>query len=367
MFQLTNDQRKCFGLAPVEDCWTLTAIKASPYDNYTTYVYIDGTVIRKCWIIGSAHFQEMDLTLPLTDDLKYILPKTQKGKPALLSSSNLLKLGNPDMLFFYGNRSIILGSPRIRKNYFTTFHDPIPLDTMDDFIRWVEQWCSETTEADIMDIARFSAQERKHVKFREGDVFRFKISRRLYGYGRIVLDYDKMRKKKEPFWDILMTKPLVCSIYHVLTEDPHVTVEELAGLKSLPSHIVTDWDFFYGANEIIGHNSLTGQPDYPIMYGGSLEPGDPAIYLQCGKLFRKREGIPPLARQFVNNGVAGVVRAHRSVLEQCIREDSNDPYWNCGLWGVRHDLRHPENRSWIPGICRQFDVAPTDLIPDFTP
>ena len=198
MFQLTNDQRKCFGLAPVEDCWTLTAIKASPYDNYTTYVYIDGTVIRKCWIIGSAHFQEMDLTLPLTDDLKYILPKTQKGKPALLSSSNLLKLGNPDMLFFYGNRSIILGSPRIRKNYFTTFHDPIPLDTMDDFIRWVEQWCSETTEADIMDIARFSAQERKHVKFREGDVSVLRSAADCMATGALCWITIKCEKRRNP-------------------------------------------------------------------------------------------------------------------------------------------------------------------------
>ena len=90
MFELTNEQRKCFGLLPVESTWILTEVKASPYDDFQTFVYIDGTVIRKCILSGNDRFVEYELCEQLSEDLKYLLPKTAKGKPALLSSSTLL-------------------------------------------------------------------------------------------------------------------------------------------------------------------------------------------------------------------------------------------------------------------------------------
>ena len=37
MFELTNEQRRCFGLLPVESHWMLQEVKAIPYDNFRTY------------------------------------------------------------------------------------------------------------------------------------------------------------------------------------------------------------------------------------------------------------------------------------------------------------------------------------------
>ena len=37
-------------------------------------------------------------------------------------------------------------------------------------------------------------------------MFRFPIDRRLYGYGRVLLNYDAMRKGNIPFWDVFMGK-----------------------------------------------------------------------------------------------------------------------------------------------------------------
>ena len=90
MFELTNEKRKCVGLLPVKSTWTLAEVKASPYDDFQTYVYVDGTVIRKCILSGNDRFLEYELCEQLTEDLKYLLPKTAKGKPALLSSSTLI-------------------------------------------------------------------------------------------------------------------------------------------------------------------------------------------------------------------------------------------------------------------------------------
>ena len=68
MFELTNEQRKCFGLLPVESHWALQEVKASPYDNFQTYAYLDGNVIRKCILCGRDRFAEYELCEQLSED-----------------------------------------------------------------------------------------------------------------------------------------------------------------------------------------------------------------------------------------------------------------------------------------------------------
>ena len=47
MFELTNEQRRCFALPPVLDTWKKIEVKAGPYDDYVTYAYLDGSRITK--------------------------------------------------------------------------------------------------------------------------------------------------------------------------------------------------------------------------------------------------------------------------------------------------------------------------------
>ena len=363
MFELTNEQRKCFGLLPVESSWTLTAVKASPYDDFQTYVYMDDTVIRKCILSGNNRFAEYELCEHLSEDGKYLLPKTSKGKPALLSSSTLLKRNGFGMCLSYGKGYVSLENITSRCTYYASVYDPLCFNSLEDFAQWVLQWCADTTAEDYEDINRFRLQERKHVKYREGDVFRYKISRRLYGYGRILLDYDKMRKKNEPFWDILMTKPLVCSAYHIATERKHLTISELENLQSLPSTIITDNNLFYGDFEIIGNIPVRDLEDYPIMYGNSIHAREHAVVLQCGKRYRRIENSSAIFNGFTNNGVGFSLNVRLPVLLQCITEKSNAPFWEQRRWApVDHDLRNPKFRTELEQICQQFDVELFQLI-----
>ena len=363
MFELTNDQRKCFGLLPVERTWTLTEVKASPYDDFQTYVYMDGAVIRKCILSGNDRFVEYELCEPLSEDLKYLLPKTAKGKPVLLSSSTLSKRKGFGMCLAYGKGYISLDNQTSMRTYYSSVYDPLRFNNLEGFYQWVLQWCADTTDEDCEDINRFRLQERKHIKYQEGDVFRYKINRRLYGYGRILLDYDKMRKKKVPFWDILMTKPLVCSVYHIATENQHLTVDELENLQSLPSAIITDNALFYGDFEIIGNIPVRDQEDYPIMYGNSIHIREQAVVLQCGKLYRRIENGSALFNGFTNNGVGFRLSVKLPILLQCIAEKSNTPFWEQEHWApVNHDLRNPRFRTELEQICRQFDLEPSQLI-----
>ena len=188
-------------------------------------------------------------------------------------------------------------------------------------------------------------------------MFRFKIGRRLYGYGRILLDYDKMRKKKEPFWDILMTKPLVCSVYHIVTDRDDVSVDQLKSLKSLPSTIITDNPLYYGEYEVIGHLPITDCEDYPILYGGSIHVGDKAVCYQCGRVYRRLEGGRALYRQFINNGVSVNLNYTLEVLKECIEANSNEPYWkHFYSRDVDHDLRNPRLSKELKKVKAQFGL-----------
>ena len=355
MFELTNEQRKCFALVPVSDQWERIEVNPSPYDRFKTYIYLDGDTIVKCILCGDAQYCEYELVETVSPDKKYLMPKTAKGKPVLLSSSNILKRKSIGMVLSYKGNCIRLWSDR--GDYYSNSYLQDEFRDLSGFSRWVEDWCAETSDADREDVFHFSQQKRLHIRYREGDVFRFKIGRRLYGYGRILLDYDKMRKGKEPFWDILMSKPLVCSVYHIVTERTDVSVDELKTLCSLPSTIIADNSLYYGEYKIIGNIPISDDEDYPIMYGNSIHFGEKAVCYQCGKSFRKIDNGTAICGGFVNNGVSYDLNFTLDVLQQCVVEGSNNPYWSHYYphW-VDRDLRNPKHAEKLQAVKAQFGL-----------
>ena len=357
MFELTNEQRKCFALAIVNPNWERIQIKSSPYDTFKTYVYCENNIIRKCVLTSEIEYCEYELCEVISDDGKYLLPKTQKGKPVLLSSTNLLKRTSLGMCLNYNHRHITLYNSSTECSYYSTSYVDTDIATIKEFEEWVNNWCSETNENDIVDIENFAKQSRRNIKFKEGDVFRFKIDRRLYGYGRVILDFDKMRKRKEPFWDILMSKPLVCSAYHIATERNDVTIDELKKLKALPSTIIADNCLFYGEYEIIGNIPLSENEDYPIMYGRSIDIRKESICFQYGKTFKEIENGVLLYGGFTNNGVSFTLNIQKNVLLECIQANSNIPYWeNYFEYAVNRDLRNPKYNKERIDIGNQMGV-----------
>ncbi len=357
MFELTNEQRRCFALVGINNNWERTKIKASPYDNFETYVYCENNTIKKCITTSDVEYCEYELCETISDDGKYLLPKTSKGKPVLLSSSNLLKRTALGMCLCFNDGFINLDNSSTQRTYYSMAYEDVDIKNLNDFEKWVNNWCAETTEEDIADIENFAKQTRQHIKFKEGDVFRFKINRRLYGYGRVILDFDKMRKRKEVFWDILMCKPLVCSVYHIATERKDVTLDELKNLKSLPSTIIADNNLFYGEYEIIGNLPITENEDYPIMYGKSIDYGKTSICLQYGKKYREIENSELLYDGFRNNGVSFVLNFDKSILLDCISANSNNPYWESYYeHEINSDLRNPKFHKERKEIGEQMGV-----------
>ncbi len=357
MFELTNEQRKCFGLDFVQPHWQRIEAKASPYHDFKTFLYLDGNCVVKCVMVGPKYYYEFGLNEALSEDGLYLLPKTAKGKPVKLSASTIEKRKKVGMSLHYDRDYLTLYNATTDRAYFTTAHVDLQLRELSDFIRWVEQWCSETTEEDIADAAVFAAQKRKTVKYKEGDVFRYKIDRRHYGYGRILLDYNKLRKERGEMSKAMWGYGLVCSAYHIVTTGKDMSVDELRGLPSLPSDMIWDNNIYYGENEIIGNIPVTDHEDYPIMYGqrSGMFPG---VWYQCGKTMLCREDLRYPGMEFINNRISYRLNVKLEILRKCIASGNNNPYWSeYWQWGKTDaDLRNPKYRKELTKIKKQFGL-----------
>ena len=368
MFELTNDQRRCFGLKPVEPHWVPMELKASPYHQHTTVVYRDGLSLRKYIASGPDQYVESELCGQLSEDMKYLLPKTGKGKPVLLTAASMEKRGGTGMCLQYSVRSkwIDLFHHESQRCWYDNAYEPkdaVP-QNMEEFSRWVDDWCADTTCEDLDAIAAFSRNSRQHIQYREGDVFRFKISRRLWGYGRILLDYGLMRKRKEPMFDVLAGKSLACAVYHIVTEREDVTVQELENLPCLPSTHIMDNRLYYGDFAIIGNLPLREKEDWPILYSESFNARENDVHLQCGRLYRRLPETKALFgwRQFAMAGTAFSLHYRMlPILLQCIEKGSNDPYWAAQSPNYNCDLRNPRHRPELEQICAQIGVTPEEL------
>ena len=378
LFELTNHQRACLGLEPVESHWTRIQLTPGPYDTDTTYAYTEGDRIRKMIRVSEESYQEDSLSETLSEDGKYILPKTAKGKPVKLTAATLSKKTPVGMALSWARNYLTLYNNTSQQSYYrSSVEDPVvSLKTMTDFRAWLDRWCAETTLEDLADVAAFATRERVHCQFREGDFFRFRLDRRHWAYGRILLDFAAIRKQKIEFWDVFFGKPLVISVYHIMTDYPLDDIEKLAGLPMLPSQFIMDNVFYYGEAEIIGNRPLTPEEeDFPINYGMSKDSREKILYLQCGRLYRKIEGGKRLDfagemehLDFSFGGIGWDIHARIPVLEACIREGSNRPYWEQPRWAQNlYDLRNPKLKAAREAIFSQFGLNAADYVREEVP
>ena len=260
----------------------------------------DGAVIRRMVRCGPDLYQEGQYAEETAEDCTLILPRTARGKLKKLSAVTLSEWKAFGMGFSWHGKwgSVWLGNDDLQCVWYSNRFEDKNVNTFTEFSDWLDRWMSETTPDDITNLVAFSRQERQHVKFREGNFFRFQVGRRQYGYGRVLLDYYRMSKRQST-WNIVMTRPVVVKVYHLITEDPNVPVEALHRLPALLSQYTMDNDLYYGQLPIVGNLPLEdNELDFPVMYGGSLDARDKdrgLVCLQCGRCsgsWRGRRSCP---------------------------------------------------------------------------
>ncbi|MBP5617710.1 MAG: immunity 26/phosphotriesterase HocA family protein [Clostridia bacterium] len=366
-YELTNAQRACFGLAPVEETWERFYVKTSHFDNFTAIAYADGCTLKKLLRVSDKLYIEEEMEETISPDKETIYPKSAKGKPVKLSAAVLVKRKSRGMCLSYCVKNITLYSADNERNYYDSEMDSAGVSCFDEFVEWVNAWCADTTPDDLADVRAFAAAPRKHVKYREGDVFRFRVGRRAYGYGRILVDYPRMRRENLPFWDIFMGTALECAAYPILTPRTDVSESELAALSLLPSCVMADNRLYYGEYEIVGHIPVTDSENYAAHYGISRdfrERGQGHVILQYGKIMMNRTGVQPVpgCEHFAYNNVGFGLNVNRTILETVTAAEDNTPYWELRhRLHIENDLRNPAFADQRRAIMRQMFGASNEV------
>ena len=364
-FELTNKQRKYLGLIPVEEHWELVK-----FDNGIYYYFEDDT-IKKEIKVSKNYYHESELNEKTTENRTMILPKTKRGKIKKFNYTATESFSPFGTYFTFSTDGVIIANYTSQRTYYSEIFSEKEKISLDDLKKWLDKWMKETTEEDLEEIEEFKNAKRKHCKFNEGDFFAFKLSRREWCFGRILMDVSKLRKdenfEKNKNYGLahLMGKPLIIKVYHKISDNKNIDLKELSECLALPSQPIMDNIFYYGEAVILGNLPLKPEEnDMFISVSESISGIDKNIaYLQYGLIYREiplsdyeklikelKIGAQTLRRE----GIGFVIDTYK--LKECIEAKSNSPFWEKYKKRNVPDLKNPDYIELKRKIFKAFGL-----------
>ena len=365
IFELTNEQRKYLGLIPVEEHWELVK-----FDNGIYYYFEDDT-IKKEIKVSKNYYHEAELNEKTAENRTMILPKTKRGKIKKFNYTATESFSPFGTYFTFSTDGVIIANYTTQRTYYSEIFSEKEKISLDDLKKWLDKWMKETTEEDLEEIEEFKNAKRKHCKFNEGDFFAFKLSRREWCFGRILLDVSKLKKdenfKKNKNYGLtnLMGKPLIIKVYHKISDNKNIDLKELSKCLALPSQAIMDNIFYYGEAIILGNLPLKPEEnDMFISVSESISGIDKNIaYLQYGLIYREiplsdyeklikdlKIGAQTLRRE----GIGFVIDTYK--LKECIEAKSNSPFWEKYKKHNIPDLKNPDHIELKRKIFKAFGL-----------
>ena len=365
IFELTNEQRKYLGLIPVEEHWELVK-----FDN-GIYYYFEDDIIRKEIKVSKNYYHEAELNVKTSENRTMILPKTKRGKIKKFNYTATQSFSPFGTYFTFSADGVIIANYTSQRTYYSETFTEKEKISLDDLKKWLDKWMKETTEEDLEEIEEFKNAKRKHCKFNEGDFFAFKISRREWCFGRILMDVSKLRKdenfEKNKNYGLahLMGKPLIIKVYHKISDNKNIDLKELSECLALPSQPIMDNIFYYGEAVILGNLPLKPEEnDMFISVSESISGIDKNIaYLQYGLIYREiplsdyeklikdlKIGAQTLRRE----GIGFVIDTYK--LKECIEAKSNSPFWEKYKKHNVPDLKNPDHIELKRKIFKAFGL-----------
>ena len=365
IFELTNEQRKYLGLIPVEEHWELVK-----FDNGIYYYFEDDT-IKKEIKVSKNYYHEAELNEKTAENRTMILPKTKRGKIKKFNYTATQSFSPFGTYFTFSTDGVIIANYTTQRTYYSEIFSEKEKISLDNLKKWLDKWMKETTEEDLEEIEEFKNAKRKHCKFNEGDFFAFKISRREWCFGRILLDVSKLRKdenfEKNKNYGLanLMGKPLIIKVYHKISDNKNIDLKELSKCLALPSQAIMDNIFYYGEAIILGNLPLKPEEnDMFISVSESISGIDKNIaYLQYGLIYREiplsdyeklikelKIGAQTLRRE----GIGFVIDTYK--LKECIEAKSNSPFWEKYKKRNVPDLKNPDHIELKRKIFKAFGL-----------
>ena len=365
IFELTNEQRKYLGLIPVEEHWELVK-----FDNGIYYYFEDDT-IKKEIKVSKNYYHEAELNEKTAENRTMILPKTKRGKIKKFNYTATESFSPFGTYFTFSTDGVIIANYTTQRTYYSEIFSEKEKISLDNLKKWLDKWMKETTEEDLEEIEEFKNAKRKHCKFNEGDFFAFKISRREWCFGRILMDVSKLRKdenfKKNKNYGLahLMGKPLIIKVYHKISDNKNIDLKELSKCLALPSQAIMDNIFYYGEAIILGNLPLKPEEnDMFISVSESISGIDKNIaYLQYGLIYREiplsdyeklikdlKIGAQTLRRE----GIGFVIDTYK--LKECIEAKSNSSFWEKYKKRNVPDLKNPDHIELKRKIFKAFGL-----------
>lgn len=365
IFELTNEQRKYLGLIPVEEHWELVK-----FDNGIYYYFEDDT-IKKEIKVSKNYYHESELNVKTSENRTMILPKTKRGKIKKFNYTATESFSPFGTYFTFSADGVIIANYTTQRTYYSEIFSEKEKISLDNLKKWLDKWMKETTEEDLEEIEEFKNAKRKYCKFNEGDFFAFKISRREWCFGRILLDVSKLRKdenfEKNKNYGLahLMGKPLIIKVYHKISDNKNIDLKELSECLALPSQPIMDNIFYYGEAVILGNLPLKPEEnDMFISVSESISGIDKNIaYLQYGLIYREiplsdyeklikelKIGAQTLRRE----GIGFVIDTYK--LKECIEAKSNYPFWEKYKKRNVPDLKNPDHIELKRKIFKAFGL-----------
>ena len=147
-FLLTNAQRACMGLTPVDPSWEWVRLKSVCKDpDFENWACFDGDTIRKYVYYSPSHYEECTYEEQTAENRTLLLPRTARGKPKKLTNITLSNRKSLGMRLRWSQRiaAVELCHEDTARTYYSSGLEDYAIRTLDDLAAWLDRWAAETT------------------------------------------------------------------------------------------------------------------------------------------------------------------------------------------------------------------------------
>lgn len=369
MYELSNEERKYFGLEPIKEDWDRVILSGDKY-RPESILYFDKNIIKRHIKSTETSYSECHYD-ESTNERKTLLPKTDKGKEKKLTASVLEQRQPVGVYLDIVNGYLTIGNYKTQTTFYSSRWDK-EQDTNKTIPEFIAEFIEQSNENHFNEIEQFKFLNRQNIKFESGDYFSFKIDRNNFGFGRVLLDVNKIRKEnlieKNHGLNLLMGPPVIVQLFSFNSTTKNISIELLDKQSKLPSDVMMDNLLFYGEYEIIGHKDIKDEEfDFPISYGRSIDRR-PVVFLQWGLIHKEL----PLEKfnkyiygekQFDNNPHGyysiGFRPSYNSIeIINTIKNKGIFDFETSKFYKAKRDLRNPKNEKIKFEIFKVFGLDP---------
>lgn len=354
---MTNEQRKYFGLDPIQSHWERIVFAGDIY-RPESILYFDNDTIKRHVVSTATQYFEKQYN-ELTKNRTILLPKTNKGKEKKLTTAVLEQRQPIGVYLSINSGDLTIGNYTAQTTFYSSRWDN-EKQSQKSIVEIVNDFIASSTENHLTEIEHFKSAKRKNIKFQSGDYFCFKLDRINFGFGRVLLDVGKIRKKKligdVHGLNLFMGLPVIIELFAFKSQSKNIDITTLDMQPKLPSDVMMDNLLLYGEYEIIGHRAIKDEEfDFPISYGRSIGRNK-TVFLQWGLIHKElplevyskythtdemQSGQNPYGYYSIG------FRPHYDSVEIIKTINNNGVYdWgNVKHYKAKWDLRNPKNKG----------------------